>query len=298
MLGPTRGGSSLQCRICDSSGLRVALEMRHEGREYTVVRCSACGTLQALEHYESVSPDYAHLSSESIDRDRLWCQGEHKRPAFAQWLEQARQLLGGDPNGKNVLDVGCGTGGFLEFARANGFDVYGFDASAAQAAFARERFNTVRHAASALEYLGKLERGELRFDLITLWDVIEHLRDPIPFVEGLSQALTPDGLLFVSTPNATAMLWKSWVNKAFHRGADFGWAPWEHVFYYSRHSLVMVQARAGLVAILDGAVACYPRRLSAFEAGRRFGFSVLRFVPWLAPQIFSWARPSLLRENL
>lgn len=266
------------------------LRLVHEGRSYTVVECKACRSLQTQEIYDPVSPDYIALGAADIDEERLWCQGEHKLSAFRRWRKQALGLLG-DPTGQcRLLDVGCGTGGFLSFARTLGFEVYGFDAAEAQVSHAARTFDTVRVATSGREYLEALGRKDLRFRVATLWDVLEHVRTPVRFLGDLRSVLEPGGFLFVSVPSAGAMRWKRMLQHMRGLPDGYGWAPWEHVFYHSPVSLALVHRQAGLTPVKSGTVACYKRPLSTFEVFRRVGFILLGVVPSLAPQIFLWSQ--------
>jgi 2-polyprenyl-6-hydroxyphenyl methylase / 3-demethylubiquinone-9 3-methyltransferase len=103
--------------------------------------------------------------------------------------------------GKSALDVGCGAGLLAEPLARLGAEVTGLDAAAELIAAARE------HAkASELQInyrAGELIELEGRFDLITCMEVIEHVADPAAFVRALAERLAPDGLLVMSTPNAT-----------------------------------------------------------------------------------------------
>lgn len=274
------------CRLCGSPQVEeVACEER-DFLTYHVVHCSRCDLIQTVEHYADLSPDYVDIATAALDEARLWCQGTHKLPAFKQWLAYAwRFSVSKHPT---LLDVGCGTGGFLTFASAKGFRVYGFDASRTQAEHARTLFPEVRHASSFQAYLELLDQPDLKFDFITLWDVFEHIRNPVPFLQQLAEALEPGGCLFISVPNGRAIPWKIRIHRALNRPVDL--APWEHVFYYSIQSLQRCIKAASLEPYHCGAVACYPRPLSLFELCRRVGFFALRAVPNLSPQIFAWAR--------
>jgi 2-polyprenyl-3-methyl-5-hydroxy-6-metoxy-1,4-benzoquinol methylase len=216
----------------------------------------------------------------------LWCQGEHKLPAFEQWLAYASRIK--TQRNPKLLDVGCGTGGFLRFASADGFSAYGFDASRAQAEHARTYFSEVRHANSLEDYLEILSQPDLKFDCITLWDVFEHIRNPVLFLQQLAKALEPGGHLFISVPNGRAIPWKIRIHRALNMPLDL--APWEHVFYHSIQSLHKCIESSSLEPVRWGAVACYPRPLSLFELCRRTGFFMLKAVPNLSPQIFAWAQ--------
>ena len=103
--------------------------------------------------------------------------------------------------GKTALDVGCGAGLLAEALARLGASVTGIDASPEVIMVARE------HAAAmglAIDYLqGDVQHLDGTFDLITCMEVIEHVADPAAFVKALAARLTPDGLLVMSTPNAT-----------------------------------------------------------------------------------------------
>ena len=104
--------------------------------------------------------------------------------------------------GKSALDVGCGAGLLAEPLARLGATVTGVDATPEVIAVARE------HAAAmglTIDYrVGDVQELEGQFDLITCMEVIEHVADPALFVRALAKRLAPDGLLIMSTPNATS----------------------------------------------------------------------------------------------
>lgn len=103
--------------------------------------------------------------------------------------------------GRSALDVGCGAGLVAEPLARLGAKVTGLDASPELIAVARE------HAAAQdleIDYrAGELAELEAQYDLITCMEVIEHVADPAAFVKALAKRLAPNGLLILSTPNAT-----------------------------------------------------------------------------------------------
>ncbi|MGE0480985.1 MAG: class I SAM-dependent methyltransferase [Phycisphaerae bacterium] len=133
-----------------------------------------------------------------------------------------------------LLDIGCGTGVFLDEARAAGFATAGVEVSAYAAARAAARGLRVR--AAPIEALVLPERA---FDYVTIWDVIEHVRHPRQLVEEAVRALRPGGVLALSTGDVT-----SWC-------ARLSGARWhlynlpEHLFFFSPDALRRLLHDAG-----------------------------------------------------
>ena len=105
-------------------------------------------------------------------------------------------------DGKSALDVGCGAGLLAEPLARLGATVTGIDATPDVIAVARE------HSAAmglTIDYrVGDVQELQGQFDLITCMEVIEHVADPAAFVRALAKRLSHNGLLIMSTPNATS----------------------------------------------------------------------------------------------
>jgi SAM-dependent methyltransferase len=142
----------------------------------------------------------------------------------------------GSLSGKSLLDFGCGVGGLCRVAGEYGIQATGIEPDA----IAREK---VCKSGSLKAYpsLGSLREThpEAKFDIVTMWDVIEHLREPWKDLRDLSDLLQPDGWLLLSTPNAVCLRarvererWNNMVNPT-------------HFYYFTRQSLGAVLGRAG-----------------------------------------------------
>ena len=278
----------MQCRLCGSDQTQFFHKEQRDEKTFTVVQCQPCGMIQTVEHYDSVSPDYADLNTEAVDSARIWGQSTHKQPAFKQWLDLTQTQTKSPPG--RLLDIGCGTGGFLQFAQQHHWQVFGFDASQAQADHSRQhnKLNHVRHATHCHDYLTQLAMPELTFSMVTLWDVLEHIRNPQPFLTEIHNLLEPDGLLFLAIPNGGAFTWKRPLFQLLKRPLSLD--PWEHVFYYTPATLQHYLPKWGFSIENMGSIVCYPRPWSAFEMVRRTGFYLLNHFPTLAPQLFCLAR--------
>jgi SAM-dependent methyltransferase len=141
------------------------------------------------------------------------------------------------PEGKRVLDVGCGGGYFLRIARMLGATVEGIEPSAHGAAVARkaglEVFNgTLR------EYLGS--RSDARFDIITSNHVVEHMPDPVETLRAMRHLLAPHGYIWIAVPNAGYPL--SVKLRGYWHSTDLPY----HLMQFTPRSLEAAAARAGL----------------------------------------------------
>jgi len=102
------------------------------------------------------------------------------------------------PTGR-ILDIGCSSGHFLKVAHDHGFDVYGIEPNP----------EMVRYASVELG-LPNISNGVLKgdeytadfFDVITLWDVLEHVPDPHALLRNVFKLLKPEGWVFAYTENA------------------------------------------------------------------------------------------------
>jgi 2-polyprenyl-3-methyl-5-hydroxy-6-metoxy-1,4-benzoquinol methylase len=276
----------LSCRLCAARDVKLLTTEVRNGVSYRVGDCLSCGVVQALDVPHAYSPDYVDLAENEIESDRLWCQGEHKLKAYAQW-ERVLRRLGAPVRGARLLDVGCGTGGFLDYVRSVGAFGAGFDASAAQVQAAQARGLDVRHSVSPARYRSDTAEAS-GFDVVTLWDVFEHLREPKAFLEELTGLMRPGALLYISVPNGGALQWKRTVWEA--AGRTFSYEPWEHVFYYRPKSLARYLNAWGLDCVEVGSVVAYERKPSPGEYVRRGAFWLTGAVPAINPQIYAVAR--------
>ena len=107
-----------------------------------------------------------------------------------------------------VFDIGCGTGNFLRWAKLNGWDVAGIDFDSNAINSARINFSLPNIELSALgDYVEKHKNEHLRYDLITFFDVFEHIDDHRDFLELIKSILSSNGYLAMSMPYRSGARW-------------------------------------------------------------------------------------------
>jgi len=139
----------------------------------------------------------------------------------------------------SLLDVGCGRGHFLAAARERGWKAVGLDVSPVAVRLAAAR-------AGVTVYEGELTvppRAELGpVDVVTLWDVLEHLRDPVAVLEAVPRWLRPGGLLVVQTQNVRSVT-AAWMGRRWEQFVEF------HLYHFSSRTLRRALERAGFLAV-------------------------------------------------
>lgn len=222
-------------RACPVCGARQGRRIWSEDG-YRYLRCAGCATVWADISRE----DYDARRHNAWDELELSAESEHfyGRARERVHREFLRRVAG--PPGR-LLDVGCGLGFFLERAQACGWRVRGCDTSAAWVRRCNERAGAP--VASLGELSAAIAPGE-RFELITAWDVIEHVHDAVPLLAGLAGHLAPGGRIFLRTPNLAYVLPLYALRRRL--GHDVGLSPTNHVVYFTAPTMRRALERAGL----------------------------------------------------
>jgi SAM-dependent methyltransferase len=133
-----------------------------------------------------------------------------------------------------LLDVGNHVGTFLTVAEQHGYEVAGVEPSRWAADIARGRVNGPIHC-GAIEDAPLPEGG---YDIVTMWDVIEHLPDPALDIRAIHGALKPGGIFALSTMDV-----ESWFPRL--AGRRWPWYMQMHLVYFSRRTLCEMLRREG-----------------------------------------------------
>jgi SAM-dependent methyltransferase len=139
------------------------------------------------------------------------------------------------PGRGSLLEVGCAYGLFLDEARRFFTEVAGIDICAGPIAYAKEKLRLNVEC----EDFQKADFGESRFDVICLWDTIEHLAEPEVYLSKAASLLNPDGMLFLTTGDISSF------NARLRRASWRQIHPPTHLHYFSKITLKRLLNRFG-----------------------------------------------------
>ncbi|MFQ6111691.1 MAG: class I SAM-dependent methyltransferase, partial [Nitrospinota bacterium] len=184
------------CLLCGSESHQEVFREPHaffEEEEYVLVRCTGCGLMRAepplpVDYHEAALPeDYSEEDVEDyLFRKRL---GE-----FGKKLSLIHKFK----RGGRLLDVGCHLGHFMRFAQREGWDVWGLDVADGYTAYAREK--GLKNV-----FITSLREARLQenfFDVVTIWNTLEHLSQPLEELKEVNRILKREGIIALSLPCA------------------------------------------------------------------------------------------------
>lgn len=227
------------CRICDSRRFSPFLEAHN----YCIVECLDCGL-----RYVNPQPSDRELADfyNRFDEENSW-----RGKAEEEFDRAMRKLILRFQNGGAVLDIGSSKGNFLISMRNAGFAIYGVEPSARNAEFARAVNGIPTCTGTVEEFLLTPVRQQV--NVITLLNVLEHLRDPKRVLLKLRERLVDGGLVIIVVPDARfhAVLgsarWKLgfsdpyWMNQRLLVGFD----PPQHLCSFEPRTITLLLERCG-----------------------------------------------------
>lgn len=194
---------------------------------FCIVSCNQCGfkftnprpSPEKLHEYYQSDEYISHQTK--ANNPLSWIYKLARAHAIAKKLRWISEL---DVDGKTMLDYGCGTGSFLKAAAKKGWTVTGIEPSDLAAKQA---------ASKNIEIFGQIEGLEpnQKFNIITLWHVLEHVPDLNPILEKLKSKISPKGCMIIAVPNSDS-----------YDASKYGafWAAYDlprHLYHFTKASM-------------------------------------------------------------
>ena len=190
-----------QCPICEGNDLSTAYRFA----EFSILKCRGCANAWRTNLYSRsditamyVGEEYAQNPYFSYDLKQFRFSARERYENY----DRALTIIEASKNRGKLLDVGCGAGAFLSLAKQRGWDVSGVELSPGLTRVCRE--NTQTDIANL-----SFEQVDLppdTYDVIAMWDLIEHVIDPVFCIQKVRQLLKPGGVALFCTPDEDSLL--------------------------------------------------------------------------------------------
>lgn len=209
------------CLVCNST----ELEDLPDYKKYFLCKCKSCNfvfakkipSIQELETYYEGYGRNDYLSPITIKR-------------YNELLDKLEKYR--DTN--NLLDVGCGIGYFLEEAKKRGWNVYGTEYTDEAIAIC-----TAKGIQMKKGKLNPEDFGDLKFDILTSFEVLEHINNPLEELSNFNSLLRKGGIVYATTPNFNSLL--RYKLKAEYNVITYP----EHLSYYTPKTITKVFKKSG-----------------------------------------------------
>lgn len=213
------------------------------GHHPQIVACKNCGYVYANPRWseDELMQAYGAVEDETYVTERVG-----RVLTFQKHLQHMEKWTG-EGNGRSLLDIGAYIGVFVEEAQKSGWQAMGVEPSDWAAAAAQERgLNVIVGTQDAPELQGKT------FDVVTMWDVIEHVDSPSEEMAKAYHLLKPGGWLVMHTMDIDSLTAKL-------MGGRWPWFMDMHLHYFSQKTMAQMLAQNGYELIWSGVQGRYLR---------------------------------------
>ena len=219
------------CPVCSGDNLLKKLECIDHStskEKFTIVSCETCD-------FTFTNPRPKDESIGEYYKSNMYISHTNNTNGLFNWMYHTVRsyaigtkinLLKSKSKNKNHLDIGCGTGEFLNACQKAGFNTKGIEPSKIAREQAIKHFNL---SVSETTNLDQYKNNQ--FDSISMWHVLEHVPTLNETIEDFNRVLSDDGIVIVAVPNH-----ESWDAKYFK---EF-WAGWDvpiHLWHFSKTSI-------------------------------------------------------------
>lgn len=229
-----------KCELCHGNEILLRHPRVRDNEELQVLECVNCG-LVFLSSFKHISEEFYEKSGMLNGQVNLKKYRQHSYKDDQRRADELREKV----TGKRVLDFGCGAGGFLHLIKEFAEEAAGVELD--------EHINASING-EGIQCFKNISKVEGKYDVITLFHVLEHLVNPKYILNQLKHFLSEDGSIIIEVPNADDALLTLYKSREF---ADFTY--WScHVYLYNAYTLKLVVEQAGFKVKLIKQIQRYP----------------------------------------
>jgi 2-polyprenyl-3-methyl-5-hydroxy-6-metoxy-1,4-benzoquinol methylase len=237
--------TAFECRNCHAT--RSVVRYEFSGTDKVIRECSACklmvlDPLPTEEELKAVYNDgyFDNAALTDVDVTKVYgyvdyiAERIHKQRGYSDICGRLdRFVMKPRDRSARLLDYGCGLGFFLDSAFDRGFDVHGLEFNQYAIDYIRKRYAYPVTHSSHFE-------PTTRYEVVTMFDVVEHLQDPFGALEEVRDIIAENGILVVSTIDSTSVTSRLMGKRL----EDFRRIS-EHLFFFNRSNLTALLRRLG-----------------------------------------------------
>jgi 2-polyprenyl-6-hydroxyphenyl methylase/3-demethylubiquinone-9 3-methyltransferase len=237
-----------QCKLCATSSSRRTYKLA----KTTVYVCAACG-FHFIDHLD-ILPAAAPGNSAQILDQKAWNYIESRLPGNGKQLKKNLSLVKRhlSLSGADCLDIGAGAGLFPHLLATAGAIVHGIEPQEIFREFAQRKFG-IDLTAETIESPHWQQGFTDHFDVVTLWDVLEHVNFPAETLQNAYNVTKPGGWLFLDTPRRDALYYRisEWAYRLsggknpFLLESLYSPLPFRHKQIFTRQQLVQLVTTIG-----------------------------------------------------
>lgn len=281
---------NIGCPFCNEQNLKFAFFLKDHSvskETFGISDCENCGLRFTVQAPDSQNIGKYYQSEDYISHSNTKKGFINSLYHFARnfMIQQKINWIKSFSNYKSILDIGCGTGHFLNALKQNGYKVKGVEVDEGARNFAIQNFGL--SVVSPEVYLN--EPSIEKYGIITLWHVLEHIHNPKEFISKIMSSLEDDGVLLVAVPN-----YQSTDAQFYH---DY-WAAYDvprHLWHFSPSFLIKWMDENGFNLIKMKSLILDPFYVSLLsEKYKNQGRSnvIAGFLIGAYSSIISWINPS------
>lgn len=226
---------TVKCNICGSDSYKIIIRPSNKisGDELAVfrgikgtqqiVRCNNCGLVYVNPR---LNPKFFIQKYTNDDNSIYLDNVNDRRDSFKESLKFIETYY---PKKGKILDIGTAAGVFLEAAKNSGWKTYGVELNKLSTIFANKKYGVnVKQG-----ILQEIKFKDNFFDVVTMWDVLEHIPDPDKELKEIFRILKPGGILVINFPDFGSL-----IARIF--GSKWWFVFSVHLFYFDRNSMTKI----------------------------------------------------------
>jgi 2-polyprenyl-3-methyl-5-hydroxy-6-metoxy-1,4-benzoquinol methylase len=221
-----------QCNVCGNKNSTMFLQGKDyflTQEEFTIVKCDDCGFLFVNPRPNVNDVNRYYKSEEYISHSNTKQGLLNKVYHIIRKRNHLKKfyLISPYKKGGRILDIGCATGEFLNFMKDRNWEATGVEPDIAAQNFAKTRYNLNVFSEDFLD-----NTKPEKFDVITMWHVLEHVYNLSQRLQQIKRLLTKDGVVIIAVPNSDC--YDANLYGKFWAGYDLP----RHIYHFSQKTII------------------------------------------------------------